>query len=185
LGNLGHHTVLRLGEALGLAWGDVDWEKGCLTIRRSAPEGKGLCFVSPKTRRSQRSIFLDDFTLGMLEGHLREEDERLGGVSVSEGTEGLVIRRVDGRAIDPSSVSYYLRKALRRAGIQSVRVHDLRHTHASLLLALGIHPKIVQERLGHSAIGVTMNTYSHVIPFVDKEAAKSISEALRKPLQSP
>jgi integrase len=122
--------------------------------------------VEPKTDRSRRTVYLAQGTLAVLAGHRdRQADERL------TPSERFVFTGVTGRPLDASGVSDQFHRALRRAGLPNVRVHDLRHTAATHLLARGVHPKIVQDLLGHSTISLTLDTYSHVSPALHAEVA--------------
>ena len=96
----------------------------------------------------------------------------------------LVFCHHDGSPIDPSSVTHSFKRIVRKLGLVGVRLHDLRHTHASLMLKQGIHPKIVSERLGHSNIGITLDTYSHVMPGLQEAAALRFEEALQEPSET-
>lgn len=141
---------LRIGEALGLRWSDVDLDQGCLQIRRALQRqrGRGLVFVEPKTRRSRRLVCLSGLAVEALREHRgRSSDE-------------LVFVNRDSQPQESSSVTSALRVALDRAGLPQIRVHDLRHTTATVLLEAGTHPKMVQELLGHSTVALTLNTYS-------------------------
>ena len=97
------------------------------------------------------------------------------------GDEGFVFSRPDGSTFLPDTVSHAFSKIARRAGLRGVRLHDLRHTHASLLLRQGVHPKIVQERLGHASISTTLDIYSHVMPGLQAAAASKFDEGLIEP----
>ena len=88
---------------------------------------------------------------------------------------GLVFTAENGEALDPESVSRYLRQAVKKAMLPPIRLHDLRHTHATLALQAGIHPKVVSERLGHATVSITLDTYSHAIPAMQEEAAALIA----------
>ena len=92
----------------------------------------------------------------------------------------LVFAYPDGSPLDPSTITHHYRKIVNRAGIRPIRFHDLRHTHASLMLKQGVHPKIVSERLGHSNIGITLDTYSYVLPGLQEAAASRFDEWLQK-----
>ena len=88
---------------------------------------------------------------------------------------GLVFTTEDGSALDPESVSRWWRLAVKKAMLPKIRLHDLRHTHATLALQAGIHPKVVSERLGHATVSITLDTYSHAIPAMQEEAAALIA----------
>jgi len=97
----------------------------------------------------------------------------------------LVFSKPDGKLLDPSTITHTFKKILKRAGLPTLRFHDLRHTHASLMLKQGIHPKIVSERLGHSNIGITLDTYSHVMPGLQEAAALRFEEGLQHIAEQP
>ena len=98
------------------------------------------------------------------------------GASLSDSD--LVFCHPDGRPLDPGVVSHTFAKVLKKAGLPHIRFHDLRHTHATLLLKAGIHPKIVSERLGHANIGITRDTYSHVLPGLQDRAAERFDDLI-------
>lgn len=166
-------TGLRLGEATALTWADVDFEERRLSIHRALQRqrGVGLVFVERKTSRSRRVVHLPSRTVSALRDHRsRQLPERVAlGPAWYEGD--LVFCNEIGTPIDPSWVGRRFHAALEKAGLPRVRVHDLRHTAATLLLEKAVHPKVVQEMLGHSTIMLTMDTYSHVSPAMHKEAA--------------
>ena len=166
-------TGLRVGEALGLGWDAVDFEGRRLLIGRALQRqrGKGLVLVEPKTGRSRRAVHVSQLVLTALrERRTRQLEERLfTGQSWEDN--GLIFTKVSGRPMDSGMVSWSLHKALDAADLPRVRVHDLRHTAATLLLAEGVHPKVVQELLRHSSITLTLDTYSHVVPGLHAEAA--------------
>jgi integrase len=167
-------TGIRLGEALGLKWDDVDLNSGRLTVRRclQRQRGKGLVFVEPKTARSRRSIHLAPGTVSALTRHKRgvQAQERLRAGEVWQ-EHGLVFATEIGRPLEGGYVNERFHRAIAAAGVPDLRVHDLRHTAATLLLTRGVHPKIVQEMLGHSTISLTLDTYSHVAPGLHAVAA--------------
>jgi integrase len=167
-------TGLRRGEALGLRWQDVDLEAGRLCVRRSLiPEGKTVAVHEPKTARGRRVVALDPQTVGVLRGQAARQ---LAEQAESEGWEtGLVFTNEDGQALHPWLVSRCFRAALKEAMLPDIRLHDLRHTHATLALQAGIHPKVVSERLGHATVAITLDTYSHAIPAMQEEAAAKIA----------
>ena len=113
----------------------------------------------------------------MLREHRENQhiERTLLGIPLTD--EDLVFARLDGKPLLPNSVTHAWIKLVRRTGLKSIRLHDARHSHASLMLKQGIHPKIVQERLGHANIAVTLDTYSHVAPGLQQAAAKRFDEA--------
>ena len=123
-----------------------------------------ILFRQTKTEKSRRLVNLSPLTCILLREHKEKQDQLklLGGMSVSEGD--LLFSQVDGKPLLPNSVTHAWPRLSRQCGLTGVRLHDARHTHDSLLLKQGVHPKIVQERLGHSRIQTTLDVYSHVAP---------------------
>jgi integrase len=170
-------TGLRVGEALGLRWVDVEAAGGRLLISRAMQrqQGRGLVLVEPKTGRSRRAVHVSGLVVKALEEHQRRQEGERSAAGAEWHDNGLVFCKADGRPLDSGMVSWTLHQALDRAGLPRVRVHDLRHTAATLLLGHGVHPKVVQELLGHSSITLTLDTYSHVLPGLHAEAAARMS----------
>lgn len=171
---------LRLGEALGLRWKDLDFDRGTLTVRQALQRvGKELRFVEPKSERSRRLISLPQVTVNALKRHrTQQKKERLVAGSRWQQTE-LVFTSTIGTPLDERNVRRAFGNLLTAAKLPEIRIHDLRHTCATLLLAQGVHPKVVQETLGHSQISLTMDTYSHVLPHLGREAADKMNALLR------
>jgi integrase len=160
-------TGLRLGEISGLRWGDIDLDARQVHVRRALVEhvSGAVEFAEPKTARSRRSVDVPGFAIAALRRHR----ERLGALPHPErlvftSTEGLPLRRsnLHRRSFKP---------LLRRAKLPEVTFHALRHTAATLALAAGVNPKVVQERLGHSSVTLTLDTYSHAVPTLGRDAA--------------
>ena len=170
---------LRRGEALGLRWDDIDFEVGVLHVRRALQYvDRKLAFVDPKTSRSRRSIPMPDVCVRALTAHrTRQAEERLAAGSKWQD-HNLVFATVIGTPLDPRNVSRRFGNLCRIAGIRHIRLHDLRHTCATLLLAQGVAPRVVMETLGHSGISLTMNTYTHVLPVLQRDAASKIDHVL-------
>src|SRR5680860_740229 len=176
-------TGMRRGEILGLRWSDVDLDNGVLCVRQalSKTQAEGIVFREPKTAKSRRTLALMHMTVDALKEHRKwqtEERLRLGPVFEDHG---LVCAKEDGRPWHPESFTSAGRILCRDTGV-TVRFHDLRHTHATQLLRGGIHPKVVSERLGHSTIALTLDTYSHVLPGMQEEAAGKLDAILQKAL---
>jgi integrase len=161
---------LRRGEALGLEWIDVDLDAGRLSVRQTLQRrrGAGFVLVAPKTPRSRRAVQLTALAVAALREHLCREAAKFGDRSK------FVFTSRSGGPMDGSRATIGLAEALFRAGLPRVRVHDLRHTTASVLLEVGVHPKVVQDLLGHSTIAVTLDTYSHVAPGLHREAIRQL-----------
>ena len=170
---------LRQGEALGLCWDDVDLEMGYLRITRQLQRIHGSPrLVEPKTERSRRTLALPPMIAKTLKAHFaRQQQERQDGAS-SWVDHGLVFTTPKGTPLDGTAVTKGFHRLLDRAGLPQRRFHDLRHSCATLLLVQGVSPRVVMDVLGHSQIGLTMNTYSHVIPDLRRDAANRMQEFL-------
>ena len=174
-------TGLRRGELLGLRWRDVDLDTQRLAVVQSLISvDYELMFSEPKTDRSRRSVALDSHTVRTLRAWRRRQTaERLRWGPDYEDF-GLVFTRDNGSPLHPDQISKRFGTLIRKAGLRRIRLHDLRHTHATLALALaaGVHPKVVSERLGHSSVLTTLDTYSHAIPALQEDAADRVAELL-------
>jgi integrase len=153
------HTGLRRGELLALRWRDLDLEKRLLHVRRSLHrnrdgEGYVVSEAPLKTRHSRRTVDLSPVVTEALLRHPAGDDPE----------RDFVFRSQVGGPIDPDNVDRAFKRYLTLAGLPEIRFHDLRHTHASLLIAAGVHPKAIQARLGHASITTTLNTYGHLMP---------------------
>jgi integrase len=174
-------TGLRQAELLGLMWSDLDQDKGTLSIQRQVYRvaGQGLVFTEPKTAAGRRSIVLSRADLDILKQHrTRQLEERLlAGSKWQE--QNLIFTSRRGTPIDSSTMTCRdFADIINTANVPKIRFHDLRHTAATLMLQSGVHPKVVQERLGHADIKVTLNTYSHVLPSMQEDAAEKISKLI-------
>jgi len=180
------NTGVRMGEPLSLKWDDVDLAEGMAHIRRSMQRiaGEGMVEADTKTHRSRRSVSLPPSVAEVLRKHrVGQRQERwLAGEAYAD--HGLMFATVLGSPPDLSCIGKVFRRILKQAGLPNMRFHDLRHTHASLMLKAGVHPKIASERLGHAAIGITLDTYSHVLPNRQEEAARKLDEQLFGPPES-
>jgi len=174
-------TGLRRSELLALRWQDMDSLYYQLYVSRSMHHLKTgeIVFRQPKSAKGNRTVALSPSTLEMLrEYHQKQEAEAiLLGKSVTEND--LLFCHPDGSPLLPGTISHAWDKAVRRAGLRVIRLHDARHTHASYMLKQGIHPKVVQERLGHSSIQVTLDTYSHVAPGIQEKAAARLDDIFK------
>lgn len=170
---------LRQGEALGLQWSDVDFTAGTLTVRNSLQRVKGkLTLVEVKAQRSRRTITLPQVAISALVRHrARQEQERAFAGERWQQT-GFIFTTTIGTPLDGTTVTHRFQAMLKAAGLRRIRFHDLRHTCATLLLAQGVHPRVIMEILGHSQIAITMNLYAHVIPAMQKEVAAQMDAVL-------
>lgn len=170
-------TGIREGEALGLRWGDIDLELGSITVRRALQRlGGRATFVEPKTARSRRTVPIPPSTRAVLSEHRRRQREEQMLFGLAFEAQDLVFCTADGRPLNPSSVCIRLHLTLKRLGLPQIRVHDLRHTAATHLLVRGVHPKVVQDLLGHSTIAITLDIYSHVMPSLARDATEHMED---------
>lgn len=172
-------TGLRRGEVLGLRWRDVDLDLGQLAVAHTiTTAGKELVSGPPKTSRSRRNVYLDKRTVTALKEHRRRQREQRVAVGPAwDGELDLVVCDEVGRPIDPAHLSRAFGLIVDRLDVPRIRFHDLRHTHATLGLKAGVHPKVMSERLGHATVGVTLDLYSHVVPALARDAAEQIMAA--------
>jgi len=169
-------TGMRRGEAIGLRWSDVDLENARLAVRRALiPINREVVVSEPKTAKGRRVIALDPGTVEVLKAQAARQLDEQNDWDEAWVETGLVFTVENGAALDPESVSRYWRQAVEQSLLPQIRLHDLRHTHATLALQAGIHPKVVSERLGHATISITLDTYSHAIPAMQEEAAALIA----------
>jgi integrase len=164
-------TGMRHGELLGLRWSDVDFEHQCLHIRRTLDyiAHYGNVITEPKTARGQRKIDLPDFVIERLQQHRVRQLELKLKTGVKWKEEGYVFTGLKGGVLNSRYLNKLFGKLLREAELPAIRFHDLRHSAATILLSMGVHPKIVQELLGHENISTTLGIYSHVLPSLQKE----------------
>ena len=176
--NLAVHTGLRAGELLGLRWADVSWEHSLLQVKRTRNDFVESGFAEPKTAAGRRPIALSVREKDILREHRAAQSERRLLLGPAWPDTDLVFPRVDGKPESVRNLAHRWGSLCRRAGVAGLRFHDLRHTSATLALASGVHPKVVQERLGHATISVTLDTYSHVLPSMQEDAASRIEDAM-------
>jgi integrase len=169
-------TGMRRGEVLGLRWSDVSLDLSRLSVRQTLiTTDYRLEFSTPKTNKGRRSIALDATTLAGLREHRKAQLEERMAVGEGFQDHGLVFCKVDGSPLHPDLFSQTFDRYVVRSGLPRVRLHDLRHTHATLALQAGVHPKVVSERLGHSTVAFTLDVYSHAIPAMQEEAAETVA----------
>jgi integrase len=138
------------------------------------PNGRDVVVCEPKTARGRRVVALDPATVEALKGQAARQLKEQAKAKNWTDT-GLIFTREDGQALHPEVVSRFFRQTVKKALLPTIRLHDLRHTHATLALRAGIHPKVVSERLGHATVSITLDTYSHAIPAMQEEAALLIA----------
>ena len=174
------HTGMRQGELLALKWRDVDLENATLSIRRTLTRSGGrLLLGEPKTGKGRRNIDLTEASVGALRGHLVRQTGEIEILGDRYQDAGLVFTSEAGTLINPTNLRRRsFATLLEKARVPRVRFHDLRHTCATLLFSRNVHPKDVQELLGHSSISITLDTYSHVIPGMGDRAARAMEDIL-------
>jgi integrase len=159
----------REGEVLGIHVEDCDMVNRAINVRHAVITLKGGLFITePKTKTSKRAVTLPKVAYDELKTHLEQLDRK----------QGLIFTTSTGSPISPRNFIRHFKKALHDAGLPDIRVHDLRHSHASLLLASGVNPKLVQERLGHASVTLTLDLYSHTIPSLQEEVARRMDDLM-------
>jgi len=174
------YTGMRRSELLGLKWSDVDFILSQVYINRSLHHLKdgSYVFTQPKSARSRRTIALPPSAILTLREHHETQKLERGMLGIELKDDDLVFSTLEGRPLRPNTITRAWSMLAARAGVKVIRLHDARHTHASLMLKQGIHPKIVQERLGHASISMTLDTYSHVAPGLQQAAAEGFDRLL-------
>jgi integrase len=169
-------TGMRRAEILGVRWSDVDTTAGQLAVVQTRLKAHGTTyFAGPKTQRSRRTIALDQVTLDVLRRHRAAQARERLALGPAYQDHDLVFCFQDGRPLDPDGVTQRFQRHAREARLPVLRFHDLRHTHATLGLQAEVHPKVMQERLGHSSVAFTLDIYSHALPTMQGEAAQKVA----------
>ena len=177
------HCGLRQGELLGLRWKDIDLEAGTLQVRRTLSDGT---FTAPKTARSRRSVKLTAGAVEALKRHSARQADEMTRMGERYEDRGLIFASEVGTPLNRHNLAHRsFKPLLKRAELPNIRFHHLRHTCATLLLSKGVHPKFVQELLGHATIAITLDTYSHVLPGMGDQTATAIEDALSLAKQLP
>ncbi|MGZ5357214.1 MAG: site-specific integrase, partial [Solirubrobacterales bacterium] len=171
---------LRRGEALGLRWQDLNLETRRLAVVRSLTQrGRELAFTEPKTRRGRRSLALDARTVAILNAHRRRQlEERLALGLGRPAPDGLIFTDPLGEPLKPDSFSQMFTRQVAKLDLPRIRLHDLRHSAASLMLQSGANVKTVSERLGHASTAFTMDVYASSVPALEEETAAKVAALL-------
>jgi integrase len=185
-------TGMREGELLGLRWSNIDWASNSILVReqvqwpgKKITQGSAFVFQSPKTKQSRRRIILGPLSME----RLRQQQQRVTLTHQFAGSRwqefNLVFPSALGTPMEPTNLIRRFKKLLKIAELPDIRIHDLRHTSATLLLLRGVNPKVVCERLGHVDISTTLQIYSHVLPSLQANAAILIDDQLEKTSEFP
>jgi integrase len=170
---------LRRGEVVALKWKSVDLDNGRLAVVESAEQvGTRVRYKLPKNGKG-RTLALSERLIEALRAHRTQQAQELLKVGVRLTNESFVVAQVDGSPVQPDTLTQDWVRKIAKTGLPAYRFHDLRHAHATHMLANGIHPKVASERLGHSKTGITLDLYSHVLPGMQEDAAERIDEALQ------
>lgn len=180
-------TGLRRGELLGLKWQGVDFDNATLTVRRTlARTKKGPAFQEPKSQASRRTVTFPEEVVKVLRAVKIEQAKQKLKAGPLYQDNGLVFATSVGTPLNPENITKrHLYPVLKKAGLPRIRFHDLRHTHATLLLLKGENVKVVSERLGYSSVAFTLKTYAHVLPGMQEGAAKRINAVLETSSWTP
>jgi integrase len=176
-------TGMRRGEALGLRWADVDLDDGRAAIQQTVIAVNHQPVIgTPKTARGRRTVRLDAATVAALREHRKRQAAERLQMGSGWTDHGLVFSRVDGTLLHPERFSRSFGDRVRQLGLPRIRLHDLRHGWATMALGAGVHPEVVQERLGHANIGITLDVYSHVTAGLHDDAAEKVAGLVFGPL---
>jgi len=178
------YTGLRRSELLALRWQNVDLDFATLSVTETVHclKNKEFVFNPPKSKRGKRSIALSPSLAIMLREHKVQQAVILERLGIHLQESDFVFSNPDGTPIRPDNITWTFRRIARSVGLPKMRFHDLRHTHATLMLQQGINPKVISERLGHSSIAITLDIYSHVMPGMQESAAKRFDESIQAAL---
>ncbi len=171
-------TGMRRSELLGLAWQNVDFIFSQIYVNRSLHHLKdgSYVFTEPKSAKSRRTIALSPSAILLLHGYKEKQKLERTMLGIPLKDSDLVFSKVEGKPLRPNTITRAFEVLAAHCGLPVIRLHDARHTHASLMLKQGVHPKIVQERLGHASIQMTLDTYSHVAPGLQQAAANKFDD---------
>ena len=169
---------LRRGEISALRWKNVDLDAGALRVVQTARQIGTKVDYKPVKNTKGRPVALSPIMVYELRAHRARQTEELLRLGIKSTGDSFVFAQPEGTPIKPGSITNEWKRLVGKHALPGIRFHDLRHTHATAMLASGIHPKIAQERLGHSTIAITMDLYSHVMPNMQADAVATMDDAL-------
>lgn len=170
---------LRRGEIIALRWRHVDFKSRQIAVMESAEQIKGQVRLKETKSGHTRSVALSAGTIAELKAHRAKQAEELLMLGIPLTDDHFVVAQFDGRMLQPRSLTHEWMRQIQKIDLPRIRFHDLRHSHATQMLANGVHPKIASERLGHANIGITLDLYSHVMPGMQEDAANAVDAALQ------
>lgn len=177
---------LRRGEILALRWRHLelgDNQRSLSVVESAEQTVEGVRYKEPKSGRA-RTVALSKSVVEELKAHRARQAEEQLRLGIRPDENSFVVAQIDGRALQPRSLTHEWARIVGKTSLPRIRFHDLRHTHATQLLAAGVHPKIASERLGHSTIGITLDLYSHVMPGMQADAAEQVDAAIRRAVKA-
>jgi integrase len=170
-------TGMRRGEVAGLTWDDVDLDAARIAVRRArVTVGHEVDNAAPKSDRGRRNVALDRATVAALRAWRNQRFEEELALGEAYASSALVFTWENGHALHPDWISKAFKRRVKAAKLPALSVHGMRHTSASLALQAGVHPKVVSERIGHSTVSLTLDTYSHAIPALQESAAELVAQ---------
>jgi integrase len=170
---------LRRGEVVALRWRNIDMDNRRMSIVETAEQTKAEVRQKETKTGRARVVDLSSSVVAELRRHRVAQAEEQLRLGLRPDDNAFVVAQVDGRPIQPNSLTHEWTRVLANTGLERIRFHDLRHSHATQMLAAGVHPKVAQERLGHSTIAITLDIYSHVMPGMGADAAERVDAAVR------
>jgi integrase len=173
---------LRRGEIAAIRWRSVDLAAGQIAIVASTEQTRAGCREKETKSGRCRTVALPEMLIEELRRHRVEQAQALLKLGIRATADHHVVMQADGSPLQPNSLTHAFTDFLEDRGLKRVRLHDLRHSHATHMLAAGIHPKVASERLGHSKVGITLDLYSHVLPGMQGEAAARVDDMMRAAL---
>lgn len=175
---------LRRGEILALRWRHVDLFGAVLSISESAEQvGTEVRYKETKSGKA-RTVAISSSVVEELKRHRAAQAEEQLKIGLRPDNDSFVVAQVDGSPLKPISLTHEWTRQIGKTTLHQIRFHDLRHSHATQLLAAGVHPKIASERLGHSTVGITLDLYSHVMPGMQANAAEQVDAAIKAAKQT-